>query len=68
MQLKSDEIARLLNKPFVNEIILRGQNLSLKCCQSLKLFTYIERGVRSFHKGNIGPLSQRAAKLLSVTL
>ena len=43
IQVKPDQTKRLLNKPYVNEVILRGQNLSLKCCQSLKLLTYIEK-------------------------
>ena len=36
IQLKSDQTEQLLKKPYVNEVILRGQNLSLKC--SLPLF------------------------------
>ena len=31
IQLKSEEMERLPNKPYVNEVILRGQNLPLKC-------------------------------------
>ena len=51
---------RLLNKPYGNEVILRGQNIPLKCCQ--ELFIYIGRGFTSFHSGNM-PVSvgQRAA-------
>ena len=54
IQLKLDQLEWLLNKPYVNEVILRGQNLSLKCYQRLELLTYIERGIRSstFHTGN----------------
>ena len=40
------------------------QNLSLKWCQPLECLTYIERGIRSVHTGNIGSVGQRAAKLL----
>ena len=32
IQLKSDQTERLLNKPYVNGVNLREQNLSLKCC------------------------------------
>ena len=32
LQLKSDETAHLLNKPYVNEVTLRGQKQPLKCC------------------------------------
>ena len=32
IQLKSDETAQLLNKPYVNEVTLRGQKQPLKCC------------------------------------
>ena len=35
VQLKSDQTAQLLNEPNVNEVILRGQKLPLKCCQTL---------------------------------
>ena len=31
IQLKSDETAQLLNKPYVNEVTLRGQKQPLKC-------------------------------------
>ena len=49
----SDQTAQLLNKPYVNEVILRRKILSLECCQPLELFRYIKRGFRSFHTGNI---------------
>ena len=42
LQLRKFDYIRLLNKPYVNEVILRGQNLSLKCCRPLDLLTYIE--------------------------
>ena len=57
---------QLLSKPYKNEVILRGQKISLKCCQPLKLVMYIGRGFRSFHTGNMGSVGQRAAKLLAV--
>ena len=68
VQLRSDQTERLLNKPYINEGIKRGQNLSLKCCQLLEHFTYNERGFRSLHTDNIGSVGQRDAKLLSVKL
>ena len=57
----------LLNKPYENEVTLRGKNIPLKCCQPLKVL-YIGRGFRFFIKGNIGSVGHRAAKLLSVKL
>ena len=53
----------LVNKFYVNEGILRGQNLSFKCCQPLKLLIYIERRYRSFHTAKKGSVGQRATKL-----
>ena len=44
----------VMNKPYVNEVILRGQNLSLKCYQPLEHLKYIEKRFKSFHNGNIG--------------
>ena len=32
IQLKSDETAQILNKPYVNEVTLRGQQQPVKCC------------------------------------
>ena len=58
----------LVNKPYVNEVILRGQNLSFKCCQPFELLTYIERGIRSFYIFNVWSVGQRAAKLPSFKL
>ena len=55
----------LLNKPYENEVTLRGKNIPLKCCQPHELLMYIERGLRSFHTGNIGSVGQRATKLLA---
>ena len=57
---------RLLNKPYENELTLRGQNICLKCYQPLKLMLYFGKGLRSFHTGNIGSVGQRASKLLAV--
>ena len=45
---------------------MRGQKLSLKCCQSLEFLIHRGKGFRSFHKGSIGSVDHRAAKLLAV--
>ena len=49
VQMKSDDTAQLLNKPYEKEVISREQNPFLKYNQPLELITYIERGFRSFH-------------------
>ena len=54
---------QLLNKPYVNEVILRGQSLFLKYLQPLELLTNIEKGVRSFYTLDI-----RSAKLPSIKI
>ena len=43
-QLASD-YKRLLNKPYVNVVTLRGQNQPLKCCQPFQLLTPFEMGL-----------------------
>ena len=68
IQLKSNQTAQLLHKPYINEFILTGQNLPLKCCQTLDLLIHFEEGFMSFHTLNIGSVGQRAAKLLSIKL
>ena len=35
----------LLNKPYVNEATLTGQNQLLKCCLPVELFTKFEKGI-----------------------
>ena len=44
IQLRTNAIVRLLNKPYGNEVTLRGQKPPLKCCQSLEQLMYIRRG------------------------
>ena len=66
IQLQTYAYVQLLNRPYGYEVIARGQNIPLKCCQSLELLMYIGRGIKSFHTGNIGSVGQRAAKLPSV--
>ena len=65
MQLWTFVYVRLLNKPYENEVILRGQKIPSKYCQPLELY-YIGGGLRFFHTLNIGSLGQRASKLLDV--
>ena len=48
IQLKSDETAWLLNKLYVNEVTLTGQNPPLKYCQPLELLTQFKRRVQVF--------------------
>ena len=45
---------------------MREQNLTLKCCQPLKLLTYFERRFRCFNVGNLESVGQTAAKSLAV--
>ena len=65
-QIQYFNYKRLLNKPYVNEVTLKGHNLSLKCCQPLELLTCLKRGLSSFHTVKIEFVGQRAASLLSV--
>ena len=60
IQLWPFAIRWLLNKPYVNEVIL-----SWKFCQSLEIVIYIGKGFRSFHTGNTGSVHQRSQKLLA---
>jgi len=46
MQLFTSDSTRFLNKPYVNGVTLREQNLSLKCCQPLQLLFW--KGVYIF--------------------
>ena len=39
---------------------------SITNCQHLELLLYFGKGFRSFHKGNIGSVDQKAAKFLAV--
>ena len=40
---------RLLNKPYVNEVTLIGQNPPLKCCQPLENLTHFITGLDLFY-------------------
>ena len=39
IQLLTSDYKRLLNKPYENEVTLRGQNPPLKCCRPLELLS-----------------------------
>ena len=41
-------IKRLLNKPYVNEVYLTGQNPPLICFYSLKIYTQFEKSLDLF--------------------
>ena len=38
-------MAPLLNKPYENEVTLRGHNIPLKCCQPLEILTQFLKGL-----------------------
>ena len=59
-------MARLLHKPYVNEVTLREHNPSLKCCYPLDFSNSYFSTFRTFNAVNIGSVGQRAAKLRSV--
>ena len=45
IQIKSDQTERLLNKPYVNEVTLTGQNPPLTYCQPLELLTQLGKDI-----------------------
>ena len=47
IQLSTFNCTRSLDKVYENEVILRRQNISLKCCKLLELLTHFRKGVRS---------------------
>ena len=59
IQLWTFAYVRLLNKPYENEVTLRGQNMSLKYYQPLKFMFFFEKGFRSFNAESLGSLGQR---------
>ena len=60
----SDEQNKPTICPFLKqtEVILRRQNIPLKCRQPLELLMYIGKGFRSFNAENLGCAGQSAAK------
>ena len=51
-------------RPNKNEVILRGQTISLRYCQPLKHLIYFAKGFGSFPTGNVGSIGQRATKVV----
>ena len=45
IQSRAKVYKRSLNKPYENEVTLRGQNPPLKCCQDLEILTLFEKGL-----------------------
>ena len=45
VQLCQMNVGRLFSKPYVNEVTLTRQNLPLKCCQLLELWTQLKRNL-----------------------
>ena len=54
-----------VNKPYVNGVILTGQNLPLKYCYHLQLVIYFGKWFWSFHTGNIGSDMSKGCKVNS---
>ena len=54
---------RLLNKPCVNGVILRGQNLSLKFYESLEQKLEVNKGSRSFQRGTVSLCRSKGCKV-----
>ena len=45
IQTRTKLYLRLLNKPYVNGVTLREENLPLKCCQPLEILTSLKKGL-----------------------
>jgi len=58
----------LLNKPYVNEVTLTGQNPPLKKMLASWSFYTVFETCLSFMLKNLGSVGQRAAKLPSIKL
>ena len=56
------------NKPYVNEVTLRGQKPPLKCCWPLDFWCAFLQDLDSSNEKNLGSVSQRAAKLPAIKL
>ena len=55
----------ILNKPYVNGVILRGQNLSLKCFESLDQTICQQRRLRSFKRGTVSLYRSKGCKVVA---
>ena len=53
IQSRAKVYKRSLNKPYENEVTLRGQNPHLKCFQDLGIFTLVEKGIRTLNAENM---------------
>ena len=54
IQLYWLEMASLLNKPYENEVILKGHHIPLRYCQHLDILTEFTKGVDFFNAKNLG--------------
>ena len=45
IQFPKINVIPLVNKPYINEVTLTGQNVPLKCCQLLGLLTQLKREI-----------------------
>ena len=59
---------QLLDKPYVNEVTLKGQKSTLEMLLVSWTFDKVIKGVRSFYAENLGSVSQRATKLPAIKL
>ena len=51
-----------MNKSYINGVILRGQNLSLKCCQSLEQ-NYVRKGSKFFQRDTVTLCRSKGCKV-----
>ena len=58
----------LLDRPYGNEVILRGQKIPLKCCQPLDFWYTSLKGLDLSMLENMGSVRQMAARLLAIKL
>ena len=63
LQFTKIDMDRLLNKPYVNGVILRGQNLSLKFCESLEQKLEVNRGSRCFQRDTVSLCRSKVCKV-----
>ena len=65
IQLRKMNIIPLLNKPYVNEVTLNGQNLYLKCLYSLGQRLSQQMRFRSFKRGTVSLCRSKGCKTTS---
>ena len=66
IQLRANQTTPSVNKHYENNVILRDQNLPLKCFQPLNMLIYFKEEFRSFQNFNIMSIGERTGKLLAV--